>query len=608
MMQFIRSNVGKVLVWIIIPAFLAWMVFQIGMDVLGQGNGSPTALGRVNRTDITVQAYNDRYNQLVANAQQQGADLTPDVTRRLREQAWEGLVTDALLSQEMDRRGIRVTDAEVVWASRNIPFPGLAQQEIFQTNGTFDLRKYQQFLSGPQMTPQMYAELEMYFRQALPREKLAQQLSAGRYVSDAELWRAFQDRTETATVDYVSLPLEKLAPTAPTVTDAEVREYYEAHRDDFKRQNGARLQVAYIPLTITEADRQATVRRAQELRAELAAGADFAEVARTQSDDKASAVQGGSLGTFTRGQMVPQFDSAVFSLPLNEISQPVVSQFGVHLIQVQERTGDQAKARHILLSFQKSDEAVGQVESQLKAIAAKAPQQGLRRASQGVPGVVYREDVSVTDDAPYAAGIGSAAEALDWASTAEQDRASGEGTGVSDVLESEQAMYVVQLKEYHTAGEMSLAEATPQIRERLVRRKRTAAAVAAANQLVARIASGQQTLEQVAQANGAAVQRTGPFTRVDANPVFGQANAAIGAAFGTPLNRVGPVADTPAGLFLIRPVARTQADRAAFDAQKAMQRHQAVQAMQQDMFNQWLSDARKAARIRDDRAKLLRQS
>ncbi|MBB4635827.1 peptidylprolyl isomerase [Longimicrobium terrae] len=607
MMQFIRSNVGKVLVWIIIPAFLAWMIFQIGMDVLGQGNGSPTALGRVNRTDITVQAYNDRVNQLTANAQAQGADMTPEMTRRLREEAWQGLVNEALLNQELDRRGITVSDAEVIWASRNIPHPELAQQEIFQTNGTFDLRKYQEFLSGPNMTPQMYAMLEQYFRQGLPREKLASQLSAGRYVSDAELWRAFQDRSETATVDYVSLPLEKLAPAVPTVTDAEVRAFFDANQDEFKRSSGARLQVAYVPLTITEADRQATVRRAQELRAELVAGADFAELARSQSDDKASAVQGGDLGSFGRGQMVPQFDSAVFSLPVNEISQPVISQFGVHLIQVQERTGDQAKARHILLNFAKSDEAVGQVETQLKNIAAKAANGGLRAAAQGAPGVIFRDNVDVTAESPFAAGIGSASEALDWAATAEQDRAAGEGTGVSDVLESDQAMYVVQLMEYRTAGEMTLAEATPQIRERLVRRKRSAAALQAASRLVAQINAG-QTLEQVAAANGAAVQRTGPFTRVDANPVFGQANAAIGAAFGTPLNRVGPAAETPAGVFLIRPVARTAADRAQFEAQKDVQRRQAAASMRQEMFQQWLTDARKQARIRDDRATLVRQS
>jgi peptidyl-prolyl cis-trans isomerase D len=95
---------------------------------------------------------------------------------------------------------------------------------------------------------------------------------------------------------------------------------------------------------------------------------------------------------------------------------------------------------------------------------------------------------------------------------------------------------------------------------------------------------------------------------VDANPVFGQANAAIGAAFGTPVGQVGPVAATPAAVFLVRPAARTQADRRAWEQQKNEQRQQAQGALQQDLFNQWLIDARENADIEDNRAELARRN
>ncbi|HEY7769918.1 peptidylprolyl isomerase, partial [Longimicrobium sp.] len=341
MMQFIRSNVGKALVFLIIPAFILWMVLEIGMEVMGGAGARSGALGSVNGSAITAQVYNDAYNAMVQQAQQQGTEITPETERAIREQAWDQVVAEILLRQELSRRRIRVTDQEILWAARNLPQPDLARQEIFLTNGQFDLQKYRAFLGSARATPEIFAQLEQYYRESLPRQKLINQLSAGRFLSDAELWRAFQDRSETVTVDYVALPLEKLAPTAPTVSQAEIRRYYDEHRDDFDRPQGARLKVAYLPLTITEADRAGTIRQAQELRQELAGGADFAEVARRESDDTGSAQQGGDLGTFGRGQMVPSFDSAAFSLPVNEISQPVVSQFGVHLIQVQERTGEQ---------------------------------------------------------------------------------------------------------------------------------------------------------------------------------------------------------------------------------------------------------------------------
>ena len=117
-----------------------------------------------------------------------------------------------------------------------------------------------------------------------------------------------------------------------------------------------------------------------------------------------------------------------------------------------------------------------------------------------------------------------------------------------------------------------------------------------------------RTLEQVAQARGLTVQRTGPFSRVDPNPVFGQANAAIGAAFGTPVGQVGPVAATPAAVFLVRPVSRTAADRRAWEQQKTEQRQQAQMSLQQDLFNQWLIDARRSADIEDNRAEQARRN
>ena len=606
MMRMIRSNVGKILVPLIMVFFVLWMVLEIGMDALGGGLGSgPRSVGSVNGQEISPTAYNERYQLLYQQAQQQG-EVTPETARRLEDEAWEGLVNETLIRQELERRGIRVTDQEVVWAAKNLPHPSLAQQEIFLTNGRFDVEKYRQFLAGPNMQPAMFAELESYYRDQLPQQKLMRQLSAGRYVTDAELWRAFQDRNETATVDYVALDLSKLP--APTVTDAEIRRYHQEHRDEFRRTEGATLRVAYIPLTITEADRQATLQRAAALRQEIVQDADsaelaarFVEVAARESQDPSNARQGGDLGTFGRGQMVASFDSAVFALQPGQVSQPVVTQFGVHLVKVDSRSGDQVSARHILLRFEKNDADLERLEGQLEAIRTRAVEQGLARAAQGQAGVTFREGVQVTAAAPMIPGVGPAMDAITWAEEEDVARRDDAGDRVSDVLETTEALYLVELQNYHAAGITPLAEATPSIRAILENQKRVAAGKAEAEKMLAEIRQG-RTLEQVAQARGLSVQRTGPFTRVDQNPVFGQANAAIGAAFGTPVGRVGPAAATPAGVFLIRPAARTQANRQEWERQKIQQRDMAMAAMQQDLFGQWLANVRRDARIEDNRA------
>lgn len=604
MMQLIRSRAGKFVVLPIIVAFVGWMVFELGMDVMSGGASGPGAMGSVNGMPITAEAYNQRYNALYQQAQARG-QVSAEVSRRLQDEAWEQLVSEMLLRQELRRRDIRVTDEEILWAARNLPHPDLMQQEIFLTNGVFDIEKYRQFLAGPSVDAAMFAQLEQYYREWLPRERLLGQLAAGRYVTDAELWRAWRDRNETATVDFVALDLSRMP--EPQISDADVRRYYEENEAQFRRTEGARLRVAYIPLTVTDADRAAVVQRARELRSEIAAGDDFAAVARRESADPGSRDQGGDLGTFQRGQMVAEFDSVVFSLPVGEISEPVVTAFGVHLIQVQEREGDQATARHILLPFEKRDEELGRLEEQLEAVRERARTAGLQAAAQGQQGITFRDGVELNASAPVIPGVGPAMDAINWAQEESEAREDGAGERVSEVLESDEALYLVELDRYHPAGVTPLAQATPSIRAILAQRARRAAAAAEAEKMLAEIRGG-RTLEQVAQARNLAVERAGPFSRVDPNSRFGQANAAVGAAFGTPIGQVGPVAATTAGVFLVRPVERTEADRREWERQKAQQREQAAMAVQQDLFTQWLANAREEARIRDNRDRMMRQS
>lgn len=604
MMQLIRSKAGKVIVLPIIVAFVLWMVFELGMDVMGGGTNRPGELGSVNGLTITAEAYNQRYNALYQQAQARG-QVTPELSRRLQDEAWEQLVAETLLRQELQRRDIRVTDREILWAARNLPHPELMQQEIFLTNGVFDIEKYRQFLAGPSVDAALFQQLEQYYREWLPRERLLAQLSAGRYLTDAELWRAWRDRNETATVDFVAMDLSRMP--EPQVADADVRRYYEENEEQFRRTEGARLKVAYIPLTVTDADREAVIGRARELREEIVTGADFAALARTESTDPGSREQGGDLGTFQRGQMVPQFDSVVFSLPVGEVSEPVVTPYGVHLIEVLEREGDQARARHILLPFEKREEELVRLEEQLEQFRESARTVGLEAAAREHPGVTFRDSVEISASAPAIPGVGPAMEAINWAEEEAEAREDGAGERVSEILETDEALYLVELDEYRPAGITPLQQATPSIRQILAQRARIEAARAEAEKMRAEIRGG-RTLEQVAEARGLAVERAGPFTRVDPNPRLGQANAAIGAAFGTPIGEVGPVAATSAGVFLVRPVERTEADRREWERQKTQQRQQARQTVQQDLFSQWLEHAREEARIRDNRARLMRQS
>jgi len=137
-------------------------------------------------------------------------------------------------------------------------------------------------------------------------------------------------------------------------TELDLRSYYDEHKGEFEEANGSHILIRFkgssVPLKPNEKDltQEEALAKAQDIRKQLMGGADFATVAKAESDDAGSAAKGGELGTFKRGQMVPAFDQAAFSLPVNQVSEPVKTQFGYHIIKITSReskTFEDAKAQ-----------------------------------------------------------------------------------------------------------------------------------------------------------------------------------------------------------------------------------------------------------------------
>jgi parvulin-like peptidyl-prolyl isomerase len=125
--------------------------------------------------------------------------------------------------------------------------------------------------------------------------------------------------------------------------EASVRKFYDEHKSEFENGNGRHILIRFsgspVPVKPGQKDLsdEEALAKANDIRKQLAAGGDFAAIAKAESDDTGSGAAGGSLGDFVRGQMVGPFDQAAFSLPIGQISEPVKTQFGYHIIQMQSR-------------------------------------------------------------------------------------------------------------------------------------------------------------------------------------------------------------------------------------------------------------------------------
>jgi peptidyl-prolyl cis-trans isomerase D len=576
-------------------AFLGLMVFQWGMDITGRASGGLGELGRVNGDPVMYDAYMATYRQLYEQAQSQQEELIgSQQNTEIEDQAFENVVTQILINQELRRRGITVTDQEISEAAQFSP-PDYLQPQFADANGGLDLTAYQAFLAT--LPPEQLIILEAYYRDVIPRTKLLRQISTGIYVPDAELWRQWRDQHETAEIRYVPLnPATRYADADFPVTESQVQAYYRSHQEEFTVPARANLRYVAIDKTPTAADTAASRQRADSIRQAIAGGADFAEVARTTSSDQASGVNGGELGVVRKDQMIASLDSAIFAgnalLP-----EPVQTGFGFHVVDVMERWAtDSARVRHILLPVSRTDEseiALFQRADSLEDLAEGMP---LEQAARGVGLTV--QTAEITQDFPFLAGVGQISEGADWVF---EEASAGD---VSPVFETTTAFYALEVVSSSPEGVLEIGQARAAIEETLGFEQKMQRAREEAQQVVDRARTGAAVLN-VASEMGLEARTAGPFSRNDFVPGLGRQNAVIGAAFGLPLGEVSGVIGTETNQYVIEVLARTPADSTAWTAQLPQQRAQAVATMQQQRLSEWVAALRASARVVDRREEVL---
>ena len=606
MLQTMRSS-AKIVMWVLLISFVGgFLLFQTSGLMGSAPVTSTTAVASVNGRDILYTDWQRRAQQLVQQTQQQSArTLTQDETRRLENQAFDDMISELLLEQEYKKRGILVSDAELRDYARFAPPSWVRTAPDLQTDGRFDPSKYQRLLSSAQARQSgLLSALEQYFRSEVPKEKLFEQVTSGLYVTDGDLWRAWQDANDSATVSFVAFAAHQTAADS-NVADADLHSYYDAHKAEFDGPGHASISVLHIPRVTTAADTAAVRDHIARLRAEIAGGAKFEDVAKRESNDTVSAANGGDLGKGAKGRFVPDFEKAAYALKAGEVSAPVLTPFGYHLIKVDSRTGDTLALRHILLRLQPSDSATAKVDrvaDQLAKLVSGSDQPGkFDDAARQLGLTPFRVQVSENVPAQYNGKDVPSASA--WAF-------GGAKVGESsDLFDGEDGYYVARLDSLAEGGK-TFGAAKASVRGRVARDRAIERSIPAAQGLAT--AARGSSLEAAAAAAKLTVATTGMVTRAGAARQFGSLGEAVGSAFVAPLNEVnGPVRQSD-GVFVTRTDARRPSDKTRFEAEKKVLRGRRVQQMRDQWIQMYLADLRKSATVKDRRkdlnAQLRRQS
>ena len=606
MMRTMRAIAPWIMV-VVAVSFVGWMVFEWGMDATGQRSGGVSdEIARVNGQKIDYQTFTTAVRNVSEQQRLAGAPTptTLEEQRTLEDEVLEQMIQQVLLVDEYERRGITVTDTEIRKLMLNAPFPEIRNIPEFQTEGEFDLTKYQRYL-GSGADPNFALALEARYREELPRIKLMEQLTEDVYVSDAKLWQLFRDQFDSATAAVVAiLPQMVVGAGQLDVSDEALERYHREHRDEFERPEQAYLSLVAISRRALASDSAAVLERAQSIRQEISDGTPFAAVAARESADSSNRAVGGDLGEVQWGAFVPPFEAAVRNLRPDEISEPVLTRFGYHLIQLESKSDSGFHASHILIPIELYGEHLEEVDRRADSLDVLAADQDDPTV---LDSVAARLNLVLTQADPVYKGnrlsLVSGQYLLGDPAIWAFDAAPGQ---TSEVIEAEWAYYVFRLDSVIPVRVPPLEEIRQEVAAAAQREAMWDTARSLADSVLSAVARG-ASLEAATQAYRFSPQTLGPFTRVTPSPVLRESPEGVGAAFGLPLGELGGPFETDNAILLVQALSRQGADTVAFASQVDQLRAEAVQQARQTRAQIVFTSLRQDADVVDSREELRRQ-
>lgn len=360
-----RDKLIRIMLGAILVAVAASMTVYLipGAGQTGVTSADDPVLAEVGGEKITTSEAQRKFQQT-----SQSFQIPAEMAEVYFPQFFDALVSHKAAAYEAARMGLVVTDEEVL--------QGLmaANPQFFQNGALTSREQYEQYLAAQGFTLQGAIDS---MREDMLVTKLQNAAGEGIVVTPKEIEDEFKSRYEKAKIQYIAFPqskfMDQVKPTEDELrkifesnrnnymipaksayqvlvldqekveqtinpTDAELRAAYSSSMDNFRMPE--RVHVRHILVGTegkSDAEKKTLKTKAEDLLKQVKNGADFAEVAKKNSDDKGSGEKGGDLDYVVRGQMVPDFENVAFALKPKEISGIVTTQFGYHIIQVLDK-------------------------------------------------------------------------------------------------------------------------------------------------------------------------------------------------------------------------------------------------------------------------------
>jgi parvulin-like peptidyl-prolyl isomerase len=473
--------------------------------------------------------------------------------------------------------------------------PAISENPNFLTDGQFDMAKYRQALENPQID---WSPIENYVREVMPFQKLQNIITASVMVTEQEVREDYVDKNQKASIVFLNVPVSAFAQDSVPTSEKEIRDFYEAHKEEYKIEERRKVNYVQFSSTPSAADSQKIYDLALELKAEAEGEEDFARLADEYSEDPSAKTNHGDLGYFERERMVKEFSDAAFAGKPGEIVGPVKTTFGLHVIKIQDRKVEdgieKVSASHILLKYTASAATVETAQSLASNFSETAQEEGFKIAADQ-----YRYEVKQSAEfmnRNYIPGLGQMPAATAWVFNAGKE-------DVSRVFRTTQGYVVLEQAEILPAGYRPLTEVKDLCKNRVEQQKRKEIARVYAQGVQEKLNRGEifQAIVAADPSRKVLLDSVAQFTKSQNIPKIGRVAEVAAAAFTLEPGKTSSLLESERGFYFIRVVERTAVDEEDFQAQKENIRLRLLNQRSQQFFNQWYEKLKEKADIQDNR-------
>ncbi len=621
MLNTMRKNAGSWIIKILLLAIVIVFIFW------GVGSFRNEQGGRVAEVNGFVISYDDwlrSYNIMIENLKQRfGENLNEDLIKMLnvKSEVLNQLINNRLLAEEARRLKFDISREELAEAIQQI--------QVFRTNGVFDNRQYQRVLEFYKTTPEQFEGSQ---EEAMLIGRLKNLIDNSVKVSDQEALEWYKWENASVNIEYVLFEPKNYKDINPS--EDEIRRYFEEHKTSFETEPMVKVHYLFfnpeaykektiiadqdvedyyqgnedeffVPKTVEARhilfmlapDEKPEIveekrKKAEEVMTMAKGGKDFGELAKTYSEEPGKA-NGGYLGNFKKEDMVQPFADKAFSMAAGDISEPVRTQFGWHVIKVEKVNPESRKT-------------LNEVKNEIrKKLTDKAAKDMAYEAAEAV----YDKSLEKGDLSQIAREMNLPLLTTDFFSKAGPEKGVASQTEfataafkldekeISEILELDGGYYMLQSLEKMPAKIPEFDSVKERVKKDVMSLKQEEAAKKDAEKLLARLKSKETANPE--KGTGPVFKSTGFFARHQGIPGLGNEKAVSDKAFVLSKENALPEQALKGnnGYYVIRFKERKSPDIGGFDSEKQKIRERLLSQKQMKRFNALVMDLRKGSDI-----------